>query len=171
MDISIRQATEVDLPEITEIYNRHVRESTATFDMDEKSIENRKAWFTAHGPKYPIFVAVADNVVAGWASISPYGERRGWRFTVENTVYLRDGYQGHGLGKMMLGRLVQAADDLGYHASISQVVANNIASIKMHNGFGFIQAGNLTQVGRKFGQWLDIVLLLRVSPAEHSSDD
>jgi phosphinothricin acetyltransferase len=162
MNTEIRMAREEDLPAITEIYNQAIRTSTATFDMVEKTVEDRRQWLAEHGENYPVVVAVVDGEVAGWGSLSKYGERPGWRFTVENAVYISPEFQGKGIGKLILCHLTDLAKRLGYHAAIAQVVGRNEVSVRLHEKCGFETVGVLKEAGNKFDQWLDIVLMEKV---------
>lgn len=157
--ITIRPARSEDVPAITEIYNEAIRNTTATFDMVEKTVEDRRIWLAQHGERYPVIVAEVDGKVSGWGSLSPYGERPGWRFTVENAVYVSPKSRGLGLGKMLLEELVRLAEDLGYHAIIAQVVGGNEASLKLHEKCGFEIVGVLKNVGNKFDRRLDVIVM------------
>jgi len=159
--LQIRPAREDDVSAITEIYNHAIRNTTATFDTVEKSVDDRRQWLAEHDECYPVVVALASRKVVGWGSLSRYGERPAWRFTVENAVYVSPDFQGHGVGKRILEHLVCAAESLGYRAIIAQVVAGNEASYRVHESCGFETVGVLKQVGHKFDQWLDVVLMER----------
>lgn len=159
IEFEIRPARGEDAARIAEIYNHAIRTSTATFDTEEKSVEERREWLREHGDRYPVVVAVLDHKIVGWGSISRYAERPGWRYTVENAIYLDPDYCGRGLGKAILEHLISAARESGFHSIIAQIVAGNEASIKLHDKYGFETIGVMKEVGNKFDQWLDIVLM------------
>jgi phosphinothricin acetyltransferase len=160
--VKIRRATESDASAIAEIYNHAITTSTATFDTEEKSADERRRWLAEHDSNYPVIVAEVDGEVVGWGSLSRYGERPGWRFTVENAVYVRHDYRGRGIGKLLLEHLIEEARNLGYHCIIAQVVGGNDASFKLHEHAGFETAGVLREAGRKFDRWLDVILMQKL---------
>lgn len=159
LDFEIRPARDEDAARIAEIYNHAVRTSTATFDTVEKTVEDRLNWLHEHGDHYPVVVVVLDHFVVGWGSISRYAERPGWRYTVENAIYLDPDYCGRGIGKAILEHLILEAKKQNFHAIIAQIVAGNESSIRLHEKFGFETVGVMKEVGNKFDQWLDIVLM------------
>lgn len=157
------RAREEHLPAITEIYNEAVLNSTATFDTEPKTLEDRRRWFQAHGAPYPVLVAVAPTgKVAAWASLGPYSDRPAYRFTVEDSLYVRPEYQGQGLGSRLLGTLVELAGEIGYHTIVARVVDGNVASLAVHRKCGFEAVGTLRAVGYKFDRWLDVTFLQRL---------
>lgn len=83
----------------------------------------------------------------------------GYRFTVENTIHVRRDRWGAGLGETLMRALVDRARETGKHTMIAAVDSTNEASIRFHQRFGFVEVAHLTEVGAKFGRWLDLVLL------------
>lgn len=161
-EVLIRGAREEDLPDITRIYNNAILNTTATFDTEPKTIEDRAEWFSEHTDEFPLIVAAIGGRVVGWGSIGPYGERKAYRYTVENAVYVDCDYRGRGLGRLLLGELVKLASERGYHAMIALVVGGNEASARLHAGFGFELIGTMREVGWKFDRWLDILVYERI---------
>lgn len=160
----IRPATRADLPGILEIYNDAVLNTTATYDYEPRTLEHRTQWFEERQrDQYPIFVAVDDaGIVTGWSALNPYHARFGYRFTAENSVYVAAAQRGRGLGKLLLGPLVDAGRARGLHAIIAAIDADNAASIRLHAAFGFEKVGHFKQTGFKFGRWLDVVYMERL---------
>ena len=160
----IRPATVADLPGILEIYNEAVLHTTATYDYEPRTLEQRAAWFeerTRDG--YPVFVAVDDaGRVVGWSALNPYHARMGYRFTAENSVYVAADRRGKGIGKLLLPPLIAGAQAKGLHAIIAAIDAENAASIRLHAAFGFEKVGHFKQTGFKFNRWLDVVYLERL---------
>src|SRR5438552_5697839 len=105
----IRLATESDLVAINDIYNHYVGTSTCTFQEEPETIESRRRWFAAHGARHPITAAELDGVVVGWGSLSPYHTRSAYRFSVENSVYVRHDLQRRGIGALLLADLIDRA--------------------------------------------------------------
>ena len=163
-DPHIRLAVPDDAPAIAAIYNHYVRESTATFDTEEKTAEDRVAWLATHGPDHPVIVAEQDGHVVGWGSLSPWGTRCAYRHTCEISVYIAPDATRAGLGPALSLDLIQRARSLGHHVLVSQIVHENEPSLKMSARLGFTHAGTLVEVGRKFDRWLDVVLMEMVLP-------
>lgn len=159
--MTIRPATEADLPGILEIYNHAVLHSTATADYEPKTLDDRAAWLALRQSRgLPVFVAVdAAGQIAGWSALSPYHDRPGYRFTAETSVYIAEPHRGQGLGKRLLAPLIDAARAQGLRALIASIDSENAASIRLHEGFGFERAGYFREVIFKFGRWLDVAYL------------
>jgi L-amino acid N-acyltransferase YncA len=165
--INLRAATEADLAAINEIYNHHVRHSTCTYQEEPESLEGRQQWFQHHGKQHPIIIAVADAKVVGWGSLSPYHVRSAYRRTVENSVYVHHEYHRRGIGALLLRDLIQRARQLGHHAIIAGIDAEQTASVAIHTKFGFKKVGHLSQIGFKFNRWLDVIYMeLILDPAQ-----
>jgi phosphinothricin acetyltransferase len=155
--IHVRPATQADLPEITEIYNEAILSTPATFDTEIKTVDERRTWLASHGGLYPVLVAEEDARILGWGSLSPMGSRPGWRYTVEDSVYVRERDRGRGVGRALLEALVREARSLGHHSVVARITSCNRPSIHLHRTLGFQPAGTWHEVGRKFDAWLDLV--------------
>lgn len=159
--MKIRQAVPGDLGAINAIYNEVVRTTNAIYTDDLMPEQGREAWFSARVAEgFPVFVAVVDGVVAGFASygafrISPSGYRR----TVEGTVLIDARYRRHGIGLALLDGLVQHGRAAGMHQLIAAVDAENTASLAMLRRYGFTDGGLLREVGEKGGRLRDVCLL------------
>jgi phosphinothricin acetyltransferase len=153
----IRRATESDLSAINAIYNHYVLHSTCTYQEEPETLNNRKRWLEYHTEKFPAVVIEQNGEVIGWGSLSPFHSRSAFRFTVENSVYIHPEHHRCGLGRMILGHLIEQAGVLGYRTVIAAISAEQAASVKLHESLGFEKTGHLHQVGFKFNQWLDVV--------------
>jgi phosphinothricin acetyltransferase len=152
-----------DAEAIRAIYNVEVMESTVTFDLVPRSLADQQAWIDDHTGGHPAIVAVDDGgTVLGFASLSPYRSRPAYATTVEDSVYVRRDRRGHGIGALLLGDLVALARDHGFHSMIARIVGGHDASIALHKTCGFVEIGREAEVGRKFGKWLDVVLMQRM---------
>ena len=162
----VRRATREDVPGILEIYNEAVLNTTASYDYEPRTLEQRYAWFEDHRQHdYAIFVATeADGQIIGWSALSRYHDRIGYQFTAENSIYVAASSRGQGIGKLLLKPLIEAARQRALHAIIAAIDGSNAASIRLHEAFGFKKVGHLQEVGFKFDRWLDVIymeLLLR----------
>jgi phosphinothricin acetyltransferase len=151
-----------DAEAIRAIYNVEVAESTVTFDLVPRSLAEQVAWIEHHSGSHPAIVAVDDDVVLGFASLSPYRPRPAYTPTVEDSVYVHRAHRGKGIGVLLLGELVDLARDHGFHSAIARIVGGHTASIRLHAACGFEEIGVEKQVGRKFGKWLDVVLMQKM---------
>jgi L-amino acid N-acyltransferase YncA len=161
-DPLIRAATEGDLPAINAIYNHYVLHSTCVWQTETETAEGRRAWFVSHDDAHPVTVAEGGGEVVGWASLTAYNTRCGWRHTVEDSVYIRHDRQGQGVGTRLLADLLDRAGRLGCHAVIAAISADQAPSIRLHARLGFVEVGRLRETGRKFDQWLDAVYLQKL---------
>ena len=160
--MKIRLATLEDAEAIRSIYNPEVLESTVTFDLVPRSLEDQQAWIDAHSGTYPAIVAEEAGQVAGFGSLTAYKERPAYRTSVEDSVYVHRSFQGHGVGNLLLTSLVGLAADHGFHAMFARIVGGHDASIRLHQKCGFEIIGVEKEVGRKFGQWLDVCVMQRL---------
>lgn len=156
--IVIRRATQDDAADIQRIYNYAILHTTATFDIEPKTLADRVEWLKKHTDAYPVIIALIDSKIVGWAAIGPYGERKAFQYSVENAVYIDCDYQGRGVGSALLAELLKLSEELGYHAVIALVVGDNESSVKLHEKFGFAHVGTMREVGWKFDKWLDLLI-------------
>lgn len=160
MPTTVRLAAGADAEAMQAIYNREVGGSTVTFDLVPRSLEAQVAWLAAHDGAYPATVAVDDaGEVVGFGSLSPWRSRPGYNTSVEDSVYVRDDQRARGVGRLLLADLVERAEAHGFHAIFARIVGGHEASIALHAALGFEQAGVEREVGRKFGRWLDVVVM------------
>ena len=157
-----RLVQRADAEAIRGIYNPEVVESTVTFDLVARTLEEQVAWIDEHSGSHPAVVAVDGRTVVGFASLTPYRPRPAYTPTVEDSVYVHRDHRGHGVGALLLGELVDLARDHGFHSVVGRIVGGHDASIKLHRTCGFEPIGTEREVGRKFGKWLDVVLMQKM---------
>lgn len=160
--IAVRPAQLGDAEAIREIYNLEVLESTVTFDLEPRTAEDQRAWLTERSGAHVVLVATADDQpgeIMGFASLSPYRTRAGYRSTVETSVYVHRDHRGRGVGRTLMAELCATAGAHGFHAVMAHIVAGHDASVALHEAFGFAHVGLEREVGRKFGRWLDVVVM------------
>jgi len=161
--VDIRRIQPGDLPALLDIYNHYVRETAITFDLEPRTLEQRRAWldgFAATG-RHQCFVAVKDGRPIGWASSGRFRERAAYDTTVETSVYLAPGETGQGLGQRLYQTLFDALASEDIHRAYGGVTQPNDASDRLHARMGFVRAGVLDAVGRKFGRFWDVAVWLR----------
>lgn len=159
--VTVRTATLADAAAIAEIYNREVAESTATFDLVPRSLDEQRAWLAARSGAFAAIVAVdsPSGRVVGFAALSPYKERAAYRTTVENSVYVHRDMGGRGIGRALMDHLVETARASGFHTIIARIEASGHTSRALHAACGFELVGVERQVGRKFNRWLDVAVM------------
>ena len=160
--MELRLATLDDAEPIRQIYNLEVTTSTATFDLVPRSLEDQRAWQSERSGARAVLVAELDGEVCGFGSLSPWRDRPAYATTVEDSVYVHRDHQGQGVGAALLTELVATATAHGFHACMARIVGGHDASIALHQRCGFEVVGTEREVGRKFGKWLDVVLMERL---------
>lgn len=162
-ELILRDARESDMPAVQAIYAHHVIHGTASFELEPPTLEQmlqRRADICANG--LPYLVAERDGEVVGYAYATPYRPRPAYRFTVEDSVYVREGMAGFGIGHALLGAVIQHCTASGRRQMVA-IIGNseNSASIRLHARLGFRQVGVFESVGFKHGRWLDTVIMQR----------
>jgi len=163
LPITLRAADEGDMAAIAAIYAVHVRTGTATFELDAPdTAEMTRRWREITTARLPYLVAVLGSDVIGYAYAAAYRPRPAYRFTIEDSIYVRGDAHGRGVGRALLAELI----GLGERAGARQMVAvigdaANVGSIRLHAALGFRQVGVLASVGYKFARWIDVVLMQR----------
>jgi L-amino acid N-acyltransferase len=163
--LKIRDADFTDLPQILEIYNEVIEHTTAVFSYAKHTMAMREEWFQSrqHG-KFPIYVAEDKNEILGFSSYGPFRIWPAYKYTVENSVYVAAAHRGKGLSKLLMQPLIDQAILQQYHVIIAGIEASNLASIHLHESFGFKEVANFKEVGFKFGKWLDLKFLELLLP-------
>lgn len=160
MHITIRPATTEDLPAILKIVNHAILHTTAIYEDHLRTLATQTTWYEdkiLHG--FPVIVACHNAQVVGFGAYGTFRQKTGYRFTVEHSVYVADGFTGKGIGKLLLGELITLAKSQQLHVMIGGIDASNTASITFHKQFGFTENGLFPEVGFKFGKWLDLQLM------------
>lgn len=158
-NMNIRTAELRDLQALTDIYNYEILNGTATFDLAAVTPEERRPWFDSHNrDNHPLIVADDENgVIHGYASLSPYSQKKAYDPSVELSVYIAPDSRRMGIGAMLMKEILDIASKDGItHTVISLITSENSASIKLHEKFGFKPCGKLDEAGIKFGRYLDV---------------
>jgi L-amino acid N-acyltransferase YncA len=163
VSFTISAAARAHLPEIREIYNEVIRNSTAVFSDVEVTLENRVAWLDAKRTAgFPVLAAEGPSGVVGFGTFGEFRTWPGYRFSVEHSVHVRADYRGRGVGSALVQALLQEAARMQKHVMIGGIDAQNVTSISFHEKLGFQVVGELKEVGFKFDRWLDLKLMLRL---------
>ncbi|TDV72825.1 GNAT family N-acetyltransferase [Pseudomonas sp. LP_7_YM] len=162
-NLILRDASENDMHAVQAIYAHHVQYGTASFELEPPTLEQmlkRREDICAIG--LPYLVAKLDGEVVGYGYATLYRPRPAYRFTVEDSVYVREGRAGLGIGSALLNLIIERCIEGGRRQMVA-IIGNseNIASIRLHERLGFRKAGVLESVGFKHGRWLDTVIMQR----------
>ena len=159
----VRPATAADMAYVTAIYGRFVTTSTATFESvapDEREMLRRRQAALDHG--LPYLVAELEGYIVGFCYASQYRPRDGYRFTVEDSIYVRPDCIGHRVGTTLLSQLILECQLKGCHSMVACICGVNPASEGLHVSLGFRQVGLLPEAGIKFGEWLQLLIMQRM---------
>ena len=164
--ITLRLATIADAEQIREVYNYEVQHTTATFDLVPRTLAEQQQWLAERSGAFATIVAVDATpdgpTVVGFGALSPYKERAAYRTSVENSVYVRRGRHGEGIGRLLLTELLATAARSGFHTVFARINAASEASVALHRACGYESVGIEREVGRKFGRWHDVALMQRL---------
>jgi len=158
--LTIREAVEADLDQLTAIYNEVLTNSTAIYSDRPATVEERLAWWRSRREQgYPVLVATEAATILGFATFGDFRSWPGYRFTVECTIHIHSAFRGQGVGTELLKQLVAYAKACEKHTIIAGVDSENQASLRFFQRFGFERTAHLREVGYKFDRFLDLVFL------------
>ncbi|MEH2246724.1 GNAT family N-acetyltransferase [Nostoc sp.] len=158
--MTIRHATETDLPAIVVIYNAAIPSGMATADLEPVSVESRLPWFKARSPSQrPIWVIEVEGVIAGWLSFQSFYGRPAYSKTAEISIYIAPGFHRCGLGRQLLAQAISESYSLGLKTLLCFIFAHNQPSLKLFETFGFQHWGHLPKVGEIDSVECDLVIM------------
>lgn len=169
----VRSATVDDAEATAAIYNPEVVGSSFTFDLVPRTLSQQRDWLGQHAGAHPAVVAVDPDLdptdhpggIVGFGSLSPWRPRPAYLTSAEDSVYVHRDQRGRGIGRLLLAELVARGTAHGFHALFARVVGGHDVSIALHLACGFEVVGVEKEVGRKFGRWLDVVVMERLLQA------
>jgi len=161
--VQVRLALPEDLPAIHSIYAHHVLNGLASFEEEAPSLgEMRRRFDDVRSRGLPYLAADFGGALVGYGYCAPYRSRSAYRYSLEDSIYVRPGSEGRGVGSALLRVLIERCEALGYRSIIAVIGDSaNAASINLHASFGFLRVGTLRAAGFKFGRWVDSVLMQR----------
>jgi L-amino acid N-acyltransferase YncA len=163
--VQIRAATEAEAAAIAEIYNQGIEDRVATYETEPRTAEDRCTWLRSIAGRYPTIVAEVEAQVVGWAGAGPYSTRECYRGIGEFSVYVRRDWRGRHIGDLLLPALIAEAEQLGLWKLLSRIFLFNEASRALCRKHGFREVGIYEKHGKLDGQWLDVVIVERLIPA------
>ena len=167
----IRPSRDEDLAAITAIYGYHVLHGVASFEEAPPPLAEmarRRADILGRG--LPYLIAEQNGRVVGYCYAGPFRPRIGYRYSLEDSIYIEERQRGRGIGRALLAPLLERCTELGYRQMIAVIGGSEtVASIRLHEALGFRQAGTFNAIGFKFGRWIDTVLMQRALGAGSES--
>lgn len=156
----VRQATQQDAPAIAAIWNAEIRDGVNTFNAVEKALDEIQATIDARGPK--LQVAEQAGQVIGFATVTAFRGGVGYRHSFEHTIYLAKEGRGRGAGRALMRRIEAVAREADAHCLVAAVSGENPDAVAFHLALGFEKVAQMPEVGRKFGRWMDLILLQKI---------
>lgn len=161
--VIVRDATPADLPAIERITNHEIANSTANWSETVLDSAGVAQWHHDRIQRnFPVLVAAQGDVVVGFGTYVQFRTNDGYRSTVEDSLYVDPTRRGQRIGKALLTALIGRAQNHGHHIMVAGIDATNEVSIELHRSLGFTETGRMPEVGRKFGRWLDLVLMQKM---------
>ena len=156
-ELVIRPITQDDVVSCLDIYNYEVVNGVATLDFEPRTLPEWQEWFDAHQTvEHCIFVGLMDDVVVGYASLSPYRAKDAFKSTVELSIYIHQDHRGKGVASKLMAHILEhAKENDTLHTVVSVITAGNEGSTKLHSRFGFTYCGLTPEVGFKHGKYQD----------------
>ena len=158
MEYHIKPFAEAQLPEILEIYNEAIRNTTSVYEYVPRNMQVMEEWYASKVKgNYPLIgLFDAQGALLGFGTYGPFRVRPAYKYTIEHSVYVREDMRGKGFGKILLNEIIASAVKEGYHTIVAGIDADNKVSIILHEKLGFEFAGIIKQAGFKFNRWLDL---------------
>jgi L-amino acid N-acyltransferase YncA len=163
--IVVRNSRDTDVPGMLAIYLHHIRRGVdpgidGEFEApDAEDLKRRRR--SMNNRKMPHLVAEEAGIVVGYSYAVPFRKRPAYRYTVKHSIYVRSDRLHAGIGRQLMTALIDACAAAGFRQMIGYIDGANVASIKLHESFGFRQVGYLPAVGYKFGRWTDSIMMQR----------
>lgn len=158
-NVVLRPAVAEDVPAITEIYNEAILTTTATFNTEPKTLDDRQQWLESHDARHPVLVAELDGQVVGWACLTRWSDRHAYDDTGETSFYVASAFRGQGIGRLLKLAIIDEAKRLGFHTLIARVAEGSDESLHINESVGFTRVGVLKEVGQKFGRRIGVHIL------------
>ncbi|WP_281612807.1 GNAT family N-acetyltransferase [Flammeovirga sp. SubArs3] len=157
-NLTYEPLTKDHLEEVKIIYDYYVKNSTATFHMDEVLIEELEAFIPIGSKKYPSYLVKEGTTVVGYAYLGPFKSREAYNRTAEVTIYLDHKASGRGIASKVIKKLeMDALEGDMICVLMAVITGDNLASIRLFEKLGYEKCAHLKQVGEKFGKILDVV--------------
>lgn len=162
ISVVLKKMTEDHLDDVLRIYNHYILHSTATFHSQPLTADELRELIFFDNPRYQTYVLCCDKECCGYVFLNQHKKREAYDATGEISVYLKPGYSGKGLGRLAIDHIEQHARQHSFHVLLATISSQNKDSLKLFEKAGFQRCAHFREVGRKFGQWLDIIVLQKI---------
>jgi L-amino acid N-acyltransferase YncA len=162
MTATMRPATESDAEAICVIHNQGIVDRAATLDTALKTPAERRKWLRDREARHPVIVAELGGRVVAWGSLNRFNPRDAYDHVADFSVYVDRGHRGHGLGTMVLGRLIELARTIGYHKMVLAALTYNEAGVALYTRAGFSRVGIYREQGQLDGRWVDVLIMEKI---------
>jgi phosphinothricin acetyltransferase len=177
--VTVRDATPDDAEAICRIYNQGITDRVATLETELRTPAERREWMAARGPRHPVLIAEREPLTianrppaaqaglvvpatTGWASLNRFNPRPVYDHVTDVSVYIDRAWRGRGVGRVLLGALIERARVLGYHKAVLAAFPDNAAGMALYTRLGFTRVGLYREQGRLDGRWVDVVVMERL---------
>ena len=160
--VTVRFATLEDAAAICTIYNQGIEDRIATLETELRDADERRRWLSARGTRYPVVIADALGQTVGWSSLNSFNPRRAYDGVADISVYVERSWRGRGVGRTLLGRLVELGGALGYHKLVLACFPTNKAGVALYERMGFVPVGVYREQGMLDGAWVDVLVMERL---------
>src|SRR5262244_1721466 len=160
--LTIRDATLADAEAIRRIYNEGIEDRVATLETETRTAAERREWLAARGARHPVLVAEIDGAAAGWASLNRFNARPVYDHVADLSVYVDRAWRGHGVGRALLGAVIERARLIGYHKIVLAAFPYNAAGMALYRSAGFTRVGVYREQGWLDGRWVDVIVMERL---------
>ena len=157
--IVLRPAAAADAEAICRIYNQGIEDRIATLETELRTPEERRQWLAARGPRHPVYVAEAEEIIVGWSSLNVYNPRPAYQYVADLSIYIERGWRGKGVGRRLLEHLIEQARALGYHKMMLSAFPFNASGVALYERMGFTRAGVFREMGQLDGRWVDTLIM------------
>jgi L-amino acid N-acyltransferase YncA len=155
----VRPAVEADASAICEIYNQGIEDRLATLETELRTPDERRQWLKSRGPRHPVIVAEDAGRVIAWGSLNQFNPREAYRHVADLSIYVDRGYRGKGVGRVVLGRVVELGRELAYHKLVLSAFPFNAAGMALYERLGFRTVGIYEEQGLLDGRWVDTIVM------------
>jgi L-amino acid N-acyltransferase YncA len=156
----LRPATPADAEAICRIYNQGIEDRLATLETALRTSEERRQWLASRGPRHPVIVSEnAQGEVVGWGSLNVFNPREAYRFVADFSVYVERAWRGRGVGRALLGRLIELGREHGFHKLVLSAFPNNPGGMALYEKLGFQTVGVYREQGLLDGRWVDTIVM------------
>jgi L-amino acid N-acyltransferase YncA len=160
--VTIRDAVAADAEAICRIYNQGIEDRVATLETERRTPAERREWMAARGLRHPVLVGEVEGIVTAWASLNRFNPRPVYDQVADLSVYVERAWRGRGVGRTLLGALVDRARTLGYHKMVLAAFPDNAAGLALYTRLGFTRVGVYREQGLLDGRWADVVVMERL---------